>query len=488
MEESSKEVLTANTHRGLLRFDRLVEGISCAGSIFQSSMDEMLQGIRKSKNFIDDIVLGGKGVDGCKEKLEEVLDRLNRHNVKINLEKSEFFKSEIEYLGHLLTDEGLKPCENKVKAIREAPVPKNLTQLKSYLEMINYYSKFLPNLSSELHVLYELTKKGKKFVWSDECDRVFQKSKGLLIGDQVLTLYDPDKPIVISCDASPYGIGAVLSHEIGNVEKPIMFASSILTSSERNYAQLHREGLAVVWSVKKFHKYIYGKKVIIYSDHEPLKSIFSQTKGCPAVAAARVQRWQVLLSMDDVELRYRRASKMRNADALSRLPLDESTGMEEFSVHSFSLTEEIPLDQGEIARETEKDESLREVYRMVQVGWSKDVDDKFRMYYLKSESLSIEDGCLFYGERIVIPKSLQQRVLALVHDGHVGVVRMKSLARRYVYWLNVDRDIEEFVRYCEPCQCQQSRGSGIVTERWPESNCPFERIHVDFSFLKRAFS
>lgn len=126
VEDSSKEILTANTHKGLLQFDRLVEGVLCAGSIFQSPMDEMLHRVRKARNFIDDIILGGKGVEGCKEKLEEVLDRLNKNNVKINLEKSEFFKSEIEYLGHLLTDEGLKPCENKVKAIKQASMPKNV--------------------------------------------------------------------------------------------------------------------------------------------------------------------------------------------------------------------------------------------------------------------------------------------------------------------------------------------------------------------------
>lgn len=383
VEEDSKEVLTANTHKGLLRFDRLVEGISCAGSVFQSSMDEILRGIKKSRNFIDDIILGGKGVEGCKEKLEEVLERLNQYNVKLNLEKSEFFKSEVEYLGHLLTDEGLKPCENKVKAIKEAPAPKNLTQLKSYLGMINYYSMFLPNLSSRLHVLYELTKKGRPFIWDDECNEVFNKSKDFLLGDRVLTLYDPKKPVVISCDASPYGLGAVLSHEIGSVEKPIMFVSSTLSQSERNYAQLHREALAVVWSVKKFHKYIYGKKVIVYSDHEPLKSIFSHNKGMPAIAAARIQRWQVLLSMYDIELRYRKASRMCNADALSRLPLNEGTEMEEFSVHSFSLTESIPLDQKEIARETANDKVLSQVYSRIQFGWPKEVEDGLKKVFFE---------------------------------------------------------------------------------------------------------
>lgn len=179
------------------------------------------------------------------------------------------------------------PCADKVRAIKEAPAPKDVSQLKSFLGMMNYYAKFLPNFSTELHVLmyvYDLLRKGRKFESNEECEDTFRKAKELLSDDRVLTLYDPDKPIVISCDASPYGVGAVLSHEIGNVEKPILFASSTLSQSERKYAQLHREGLAVIWSIKKFHKYIYGRKVIIYSDHEPLKSIFSAAKQGPAVA------------------------------------------------------------------------------------------------------------------------------------------------------------------------------------------------------------
>lgn len=224
--------------------------------------------------------------------------------------------------------------------------------------------------------------------------------------------------------------------------------------------------------------------MIIYSDHEPLKGIFSKCKGGPAVAAARIQRWQVLLSMYDVELRYRKASKMRNADALSRLPLNEETGMEEFSVHSLNLTESMPLDQNEIAAATAEDKVLSKVYAMVQSGWEKNLREEFKKYFLKNEALSVEEGCLFYGERIVIPDSLQQKVLSLVHDGHIGVVRMKSLARRYVYWLNIDKDIEEYARYCEPCQCQSNKGSGIKPEKWPESTFPFERVHVDFFFFR----
>lgn len=483
--ENSQKYLTANTHIGLLRYTRLVEGVSSAGAIFQSVMDRILHGVRRTRNFIDDILIGGKDLESCKAKVEEVMKKLSKHNVKINYGKCEFFVNEIEYLGHVLTSEGLKTCPAKIEAIMEAPVPENVSQLKSFLGMINYYGKFLPDLSSELHPLYDLLKKNVRFCWSKSCEEAFRKVKEMLVKDHVLELYDPGKPLAISCDASPYGVGAVLSHVIGNVEKPIMYISSSLSSSERNYAQLHREALSVVWAVKKFHKYIYGRPFVIYNDHEPLKDIFSPVKGGPPVAAARIQRWQILLSMYDYQLKYRKASQMRNADALSRLPLKQGTGMEECSIHSFNLSERIPLDKSNIASATEIDEVLSRVVKYTVEGWPNKVDDKFNRYFAKRVSLSVESGCLFYGERIMIPEALKVDILRLMHEGHLGIVRMKSLARRYVYWLGIDSDIENWCQSCEPCQTQEPRGSGIKTEKWPESESPFERVHLDFFFFKK---
>lgn len=176
---------------------------------------------------------------------------------------------------------------------------------------------------------------------------------------------------------------------------------------------------------------------------------------------------------------------MRNADALSRLPLSDSTGMEECSVHSFNLSEKIPLSQDEISRETSKDRILKKVFKMVKHGWPEKIDDDLKKYFNKNIALSIEDECLFYGKRIVIPSSLQHEILSMIHEGHIWVVRMKSLARNYVYWLNMDDDIEEYVRVCEPCQSQQSRCSGITPDKWPASHVLFEKVHIDFFYFKK---
>lgn len=264
--ERSQEWLTVNTHKGLYRFRRLVFGVASAPAIFQEIMDKLLEGMKNVKCYFDDVLIGGSNIVECKKNLELVLERFEEHNVRANLAKCRFFASSIEYLGHVISDGKVKTNEKKCEAILKANAPKNIGQLQSFLGMMNYYSKFIPNLSTELHDLYPLLKKNAHFEWLPKHEQAFQKCKQLLASNNVLILYGPRKEIVISCDASPYGVGCVLSHVIDSVEKPVMFASATLSPAEKNYSQVHREALAVVFSVKKFHKYIYGKKFTIKSD------------------------------------------------------------------------------------------------------------------------------------------------------------------------------------------------------------------------------
>lgn len=156
------------------------------------------------------------------------------------------------------------------------------------------------------------------------------------------------------CDASPYGVGAVLSHLIDVEEKPVMFVSSTLSEAEKNYSQLHKEALAIIFAVDKFHKYIYGLKFTIHTDHQPLWAIFGDKKDVPAVAANRLQRWAVILSMYDYTICYRKGSEMRHADGLSRLPLDNPTGVEEISINSVSLNNfPLQIDNVKLAMKTD---------------------------------------------------------------------------------------------------------------------------------------
>ena len=297
LDEDSKQYVTINTHKGLFKYNRLVFGVASSPAIFQRTMDTLLQGIPHVAVYLDDILITGATEAKHFENLEQVLKRLSDAGLRLRREKCVFMAERVTYLGHTITAEGLRPVEDKVRAIKEAPSPKNVTELRSFLGMVNYYGKFLQDLSKVLAPLYNLLHNDTKWQWCVEQEQAFKEVKELLHSAKLLVHYDPEKDIVLSCDASPYGLGAVLSHVMKNgSEKPVGFASRTLTAAEKGYSQLDKEGLAIVFAVKRFHQYLYGRVFKIYTDHKPLMSLFSETRGIPPLASARIQRWALILS------------------------------------------------------------------------------------------------------------------------------------------------------------------------------------------------
>lgn len=319
------------------------------------------------------------------------------------------------YLGHEISGEGIRPNKEKVRALVEAPSPENFTQLRSYLGLINYYSRFIPNLAHELIELYRLTRKNTDFIWSEKCQCAFERSKELLLSNDLLVHYDQARPIVIHCDASPYGLGAILSHVIDGQDRPVLFISCTLTTAQQNYAQLHREALAIVFAVKKFHKYIFGKKFTIYSDHRPLQDIFNEKKSMP-IAAERLQRWAIFLAMYQYKIEYKKGSRLGNADALSRLPLKMENDIETQNVHAFG--ESPPVDMIQVAEHTRNDKVLYKVMKQSSEGWKWPMPAEKKPFYNKREMLGVENECIFYGNRVLIPNTLKTKILILLHETH----------------------------------------------------------------------
>ena len=215
----------------------------------------------------------------------------------INAIKCVFFKDRIEFCGHSVDRNGLHQNTGKVKAITELRRPTNVSEVKSFTGMVNYYHKFLPNIANVLFPLHELTPKGKKFHWSSGCQKAFDKTKQLVASNKVLTHYDPELPVVVQADASPYRLGAVMLHIMPNgLEKPILFLSRSLTKSERNYSQIQKEATSIYWAVKKLHHFLYGRHFTLVTDHKPLTSILHPHKGIPVMTAQRLQRYALFLS------------------------------------------------------------------------------------------------------------------------------------------------------------------------------------------------
>lgn len=317
LEEESRKYTTINTTKGLFQYQRLPFGIASAPAIFQRTMDSLMQGLPRVVVYMDDILVTGVDEEDHLRNLDRVMVRLETAGVTLKESKCIFAAPSVEYLGYVIDKDGLHPSQEKLRAIQEAPEPRNVTELKSFLGLLNYYSKFMPNLSVVLSSLYRLLKKDVKWSWTKEQSAAFDNAKKLLQSSTLLVHYDSQKELVVSCDASPYGLGAVLAHKMEDgSEKPICFASRTLAPAEKNYSQLEKEGLAIIFAVKRFHQYLSGRPFTIYSDHQPLKYLFSESRQVPVMAASRIQRWALTLSAYQYTIQYRPGFKMANADAL----------------------------------------------------------------------------------------------------------------------------------------------------------------------------
>ena len=260
------------------------------------------------------------------QKLEQVLSRLSSAGITLKRSKCTFATTSVEYLGHIIDSTGLHPSPAKVQAIQKAPAPTNITELRAFLGLVNYYHKFLPNLSSTLSPLHRLLRKGTKWNWTQNQQIAFDKVKVLLQSDPLLVHFDSTKPLLVYADVSPYGVGAVLAHKMpDNSEKPIAFASRTLTPAERNYSQLEKEALSIVYAVKRFYQYLYGTHFTLYSDHKPLERLLGEFQQISPLASARIQRWALTLAAYQYTIKYKPGKSMSTADALSRLPLQTTS-------------------------------------------------------------------------------------------------------------------------------------------------------------------
>ena len=485
LEEDSKQFVVINTHKGLFRYNRLPFGISSAPGIFQRTMESLLQNIPSVIVYLDDILIAGQSEEEHLRLLEEVLSRLETAGLRLKREKCVLMSESVEYLGHTIDRHGLHPTKEKVKAVCEAPSPKNVSELKSYLGLLTYYSKFLPNLATLLAPLYQLLQSGVQWKWSAEQDKAFKASKELLVSSQVLVHFDSELPLVVACDASPYGLGAVLSHKYANgSERPIGYASRSLSSAERNYSQLEREGLACVFGVKRFHSYLYGHSFSLITDHKPLEGLFHEDRAIPAQASSRIQRWALTLAMYDYHLIHKKGSEHANADAFSRLPLPvtlDTTPQPPEVVLLMEQMRDSPVNTDHIRTWTRRDTTLSQVVQFVRYGWPMHLNDSsLQSYWQKRTELSLQEECLLWGNRVVIPQIGQERVLQELHEAHPGATRMKQLARTLVWWPGIDQDIEKAVKACPECQFHLSSPAEAPLLPWTWPSRPWSRVHIDF--------
>ena len=486
LDEDSKQYVVINTHKGLFRYNRLPFGISSAPAIFQRVMENLLQDIPNVTVYFDDILVAGSSVSEHLSVLEQVLSRLLESGLRLKKEKCHFLVKSVTYLGYQIDATGIHPTSEKIRAIKDAPTPRNVTELKSYIGLLSYYSRFMPHLPTVLSPLYRLLHNDVPWCWSDETETSFQKSKQLLTSNDVLVHFNPELELILACDASPYGIGAVLAHRMpDSSERPIAFASRTLSTAEKKYSQMEKEALACVFGVKKFHCYIYGRHFSLISDHKPLLSLFNGNRPIPVQASARIQRWALTLASYEYDLHHRSSQDNANADGVSRLPLPETPTQVPTPPEVILLVEHLshgPVTNYHIRHWTKTDCILSKVLLYLQKGWP-DVcpSDDIKPYWTKQNELSLQDNCILWGNRVVVPLQGRQQLLHELHEGHFGIAKAKMRARSCIWWPNIDTDIERTVKECHHCQQSKPQAPDIPLHPWPWPSKPWSRLHLDFA-------
>eukprot|EP00731_Ephydatia_muelleri_P017692 Em0010g790a len=397
LEDESKKYVTITTHKGLYRYNRLPFGVASAPAIFQRTMENLLRDISNVVVYLDDILVSGSTEAEHLHTLDRVMSRLEEHGLHLKLSKCVFMAPSVEYLGHHISADGIRPAEGKKPAIEDAPRPQCWAA----------------------EIICGLLRKGASWCWEAEQDAAFNHAKQQLSSSSLLIHFDPEKELILSCDASPYGLGAVLSHRLKDgSERPIAYASRTLAPAEAKYSQIEKEGLAIIFGVKKFHQYLVGRSFTIYSDHKPLQYLFSETRPVPPMASSRIQRWALTLSAYNYRIMFKSGDSQANADAFSRLPLSESTAVVPVPGDTIFMLETLrtgdsPVTAAEIKSWTDKDPILSRVRNMALTGWQAHAsnDVTFRPYKQRECELSVQDGCVLWGHRVVIPPAGREAVM-----------------------------------------------------------------------------
>lgn len=481
LHPESRNITTFSTHVGLRRYKRLSFGISSAAEVFQNTLSTALEGLRGVRNISDDIIVFGENQLEHDKNLEAVFKRLSERNLTLNKDKCEFNKSQLEVYGYVFGANGISADPRKVDAIKTAEIPKNVSEVRSFLGMTNYVKRFIPNYSTITAPLRDLTKNNVNFEWGKNQQESFETLKRDLTSDKVMVYFDATKQTVMIVDASPLGLGALLTQD----GKVISYGSQALNDVETRYSQTEKESLAVVWGCEHFHLYLFGNQFKIISDHKPLESIFNNPNSKPP---ARIERWR--LNFNRTTLQF----SINREDYMSRHPKRSTSELSNIAENYVNYVTENAVPKAlflqKISDETRKDSALQHVIEAIKnekqmsrargLFENKVIDTLIRRQNELTIYQDANDCVLLVENRIIIPETLQHTVIQLAHEGHQGIVRTKQLLREKVWFVNIDKKVKEFCKRCIPCQasvpgkhCEPLKMSPLPTRPWSEVSMDF---------------
>lgn len=512
LDEESSYLTTFWTPNGRYRWLRMPFGISTAPEEYQRRQHEILEGLKGISNIADDIL-----VYGCGDTIEEatadhdkhllaVLGRARENNLKFNEKKMRLRLPEVSYIGHLLTATGVQPDPEKIRAVVEMPRPQDKAGVQRFLGFVNYLARCLAQLSTVCEPLRRLTDKDAIWAWLPQHEQAIEKVKLLVTSAPVLRYYDIKEEITIQCDASDKGLGATILQK----GQPVAFASRALSPTEQRYAQIEKECLAIVFSCAKFEQYLLGRDIIaVESDHKPLETIFKKSV---LSAPKRLQRMLLYLQKFNLSVHYKRGTEMYIADMLSRAFLKQrglddpvsvteqlifqvqqekaiSKELEQVNHAEYLRVSEERLHQ--IQRMTLQDSTLQALTTTVLAGWPDDssgVPASIREFFGYRDEITVHNGVLYKGSRVIIPGAMQAEMLTRIHASHLGIEACTRKATDVLFWPNMRADIRDTVARCSTCNEYTKRQvkEPMMTHKIPER--PWSRVAMDlFSLAHKSY-
>lgn len=452
LNDESKKVTTILTPFGRFMYNRLPMGLNCAPEYFSMKFSNLFSDLEGVVIHVDDVLLYTKDRESHHKLLKEVLFRLHKEGLTINKEKCVFGVEKVTYLGHTISAEGIALDPERVDSIKQFKIPTNKKQLMQFLGLVNYVGRFIPNKTNILEPLNELLKDKVLFRWDMVHDMAFNKIKDSIQNAPALKHYDPNKKIIISADSSSYGLGAVLLQENKDGSREVVcYASRTLNNSERNYAQIEKECLALSWAVNKFRDYIVGIELTLETDHKPLVQIL-QTKPLDDLTP-RLLRFRLQLMRYPYVVTYVPGKTLVVADALSRMPLkDTQTGTEKLTINLIG-SGHTDKKLNKIREEQLKCELCKTLRDYTLNGWPRKckVLGNVSDYYQYRQNFSVQDDLILYNSRILIPASLQKQTLMDLHKGHLGITKCRERAKQSVWWKGLSSQIKLLINNCPEC-------------------------------------
>ena len=456
LTESAKKLTTFITPWGRYRFLRNPMGYVSAGDEYNERMDFVLQGISNVGKVVDDIVVYDNDMSAHIDRVRMILQKCRENQVTLSKSKFIFGRPEATYCGYILSQDGWRVDDAKVKAIKEFPVPRNKTDMRSFFGLFQQFSNFTTNLSKLAEPLRHMLKEKNEFLWDENIQKSFDSVKAELTKVPVLTFFEPSLPVRLETDASRVGgLGFALLQNVNDEWKLVQCGSRFISDTESRYAMIELELLAVAWAVNKCSIYLQGRQFELIVDHRPLVPILN-SYSLDQIENERLLRLRLKLVDYCFTTRWRKGKEHFTADALSRHPVEQASPEDELAekalVCNRVAASSLLVDKFE--ESCRQDEEYVLLRQTIENGFPKtkaEVPECLKPFWAFQNELCIDGDVVLKGARLVVPRVLRNEVMQKLHSSHQGIERTKQRARQIVFWPGMSHDVDNVVSTCTAC-------------------------------------